>query len=268
MGLMPSIEQIHRALDVNEANVALGNEVFEAAGATFVRNREAPRIYDANHVANIQVASLAEIDALFSRVEQEFAGFGHRRFHVDHRTHPAVVGRLIQEGYERDEGLVMLLEGDLIGASKEFDIRPVLSGKAWEQFAELKLEDWLEGREKQGRSPEPDVGNAMVRVDRGKCPPVQYFLAYVGQAPAGYFNAWEGIDGMGQVDTLFTRQKFRHRGIATALIHHCVAAARNRGAQDVLIIADAGDTPKQLYAALGFEPVAVSTRYWRQVEAR
>ena len=37
-----------------------------------------------------------------------------------------------------------------------------------------------------------------------------------------------------------------------ALIHHCVADARAKGAEDVLIGAIAGDPPKHAYAAMGF----------------
>ena len=99
---MPSTDNINRALDVNDANLSLGNEVFAAAGATFVRNRSAPDIYDANHVTGIKAQSIAEIDALLQRVDTEFAGYRHRRFDTDHRTHPTLVARLHLEGYERN----------------------------------------------------------------------------------------------------------------------------------------------------------------------
>jgi GNAT superfamily N-acetyltransferase len=266
MALVASLDLIHQALDLNDANLALGNETFVAAGATFVRNRDAPDIYDANHLTNIRLSSAAEIDALFTRVEDEYAANKHRRFDTDHRTHPAVIARLRLEDYERSEGLVMLLEGELNGTPGEHDIRPISSEEDWAAYASLKQEDWLEYREKQGRPPEPDVAEAMIRVDRGKSPPVQYFLARVDGKPAAYFNAWAGSDGLGQVEDLFTLPKYRNRGLATALIHRCVAHCRDGGAERVIIVADPTDTPKQIYARLGFRPVAVNAHYLKRLE--
>jgi len=260
-----SLDLIHRALDVNDANLALGNESFGAACATFVRNRDAPDIYDANHVTNIRVTNRDEVDALFARVEEEFAGYKHRRFNTDHRTHPAAVARLRLEDYERSEGLVMVLEGEPTGRPKEHDVRSVASEESWAEFAKLKRQDWMEYRKKQDRPAEPEVAESMVRVDRGKCPPVQYFLAYVEGKAAAYFNSWAGFDGVGQVEDLFTLPEYRHRGLATALIHRCVADCRAKGARYVVIVADPTDTPKNIYSELGFRPVAVNAHYIKRL---
>jgi len=263
-----SLDLIHRALDVNDANFALGNEVFGAVGASFVRNRAAPDIYDANHVANIRVGSPDEVESLFARAEKEFAGFKHRRFDTDHRTHPAVVARLRIEDYERSEGLVMLLDGELNGSPPEHDIRPVVNDEDWADFAKLKIEDWLEYRQKQGRPAEPEVAQAMVRVDRGKCPPVQYYLARVGGQPAAFSNSWSGIGGIGQVEDLFTLPEYRNRGLAAALIHRCVADCREKGARHVVIVADPSDTPKQIYARMGFRPLALNAHYFKRLDGQ
>lgn len=80
---------------------------------------------------------------------------------------------------------------------------------------------------------------------RAKQPPVQHWLACVDGKPVAYFNSWSGIDGVGQVEDLFTHPEFRHWGIATALIYRCVADARGKGAGPVVIVADATDTPKR-----------------------
>ena len=106
----------------------------------------------------------------------------------------------------------------------------------------------------------------MVGVDRAKCPPVQYFLASVDGKPAAYFNAWEGINGLGQVEDLFTLPEYRNRGIAKALIHRCVADCRARGASQVIIVADPSDTPMHIYAAMGFRPIAGNAHYWKRLD--
>ena len=59
---------------------------------------------------------------------------------------------------------------------------------------------------------------------------------------------------------LFEKLDNLRRGIATALIAHAVGDARNRGAGPVLIGADPDDTPKHMYAAMGFRPFCLTHR--------
>jgi GNAT superfamily N-acetyltransferase len=256
-----------KALDIDDANHRLGNEVYEAAGATFVRNRQAPDIYDANHVASIRVTTDAQVDELFRRVDEDFADCAHRRFDTDHRTYPPLIARLRLDGFERSEGLAMVLEGDLIGRAREHDIRPVETDDDWAAFEELKVENWAEARRKQERPLDLHVGRSMAGVRRSKCPPTRYYLAYVDGEPAGFFNAWSGVGGIGQVEDLFTLPRYRNLGIATALIHTCVAESRAGGARTVVIFADPSDTPMHIYAQMGFRPVAVVAQYTRQLKA-
>lgn len=250
-----------RALAVNQANLALGHDVFTADGATFVRNAKYRRIYDANHVANVTASAPAEIERLLRRVETEFAHCAHRKFHVDFKTPPAFEARLHLDGYQLSHSLVMLLEGDLLGAPKPCDIRPVDSDAAWAAFDDLHAVDWAEYAARTGARGDHMVGIDMARTQTLKSPPVRYWLAYADGEPRGYFNSWAGIDGVGQVESLFVQAEYRHRGIATALIHHCVADARAHGAGPVVIVADASDTPKRMYAAMGFRPVALKREY-------
>lgn len=249
------------ALDVNAANHALGNEASQAAGATFVRNRSYPRIYDANHVTGIAASTPEEIEALLLRVEKEYWHCGHRRFDVDFRTPPEVAARLALEGYRRDDALVMLLEGELAGKAPAHEIRAVRSDADWEEYGRLFAMDWAEHMQRHRRPAEPDVGMAAAAVHRLKQPPVQYWLACVGGKAVAYMNSWPGMNGMGQVEDLFTHPEFRHGGLATALIHRCVADCRRKGAGPVVIVADPGDTPKRMYAALGFRPVAIASTW-------
>jgi GNAT superfamily N-acetyltransferase len=110
----------------------------------------------------------------------------------------------------------------------------------------------------------PDVawlGADMVRVHRGKSPPVRYWLAYVDGRPRGFVASLVGPNATGQVEDLYIEPEMRHRGLATALIHRAVADCRAQGAGPVLIVADGSDTPKTMYAAMGFRPTAVEHKY-------
>lgn len=246
--------------------LALGNDRFEADGATFIRNRSVPEIRDANHVAHVTASTPDEIDRLLARVEHEFDGFSYRRFDLDFTTPPGFEARLAFEGYQHADMLVMLLDGELATDAKLCDIRPVTDDADWEAYAALHDVDWRDYVQRLGRPEGVWTASAMVRSRRSKSPPVNYWLAYVDGEPRAYCASWAGIDGVGQVEDLFTHPDFRQRGLASALIQHCVADCREHGASAVVIVADPADTPKHMYAAMGFRPVALTRHYWKSVE--
>jgi predicted GNAT family acetyltransferase len=72
-----------------------------------------------------------------------------------------------------------------------------------------------------------------------------------------FLNSWEGENGVGQVEDLFTHPEYRHQGLATALLAHCVTDARAHGAGPVIIGCEPNDTPKHMYAAMGWRPLYV-----------
>jgi GNAT superfamily N-acetyltransferase len=257
---------VRRAIAVDEANRSLGAEVFRAHGATFVRSRTLPIIHDLNHVGTVRTADAKEIDALMARVEQEFAGYRHRQFVLDPETPAALEARLVQDGYDDVEAsLVMILEGELRVANRPHDIRAVTTDADWHAYARLKRLDWAERAARLGLGPLPEVGEGLIQAYRAKVPPLRYWLALADGEPRAFFSSWEGIDGVGQVEDLFVEETHRHRGVANALIHHAVTDARRTSAGPIAIIADLTDTPKTMYAAMGFRPVAVVRKYTKHV---
>jgi len=254
------------ALAVNQAFHALGNERFEADGAIFIRNRETPAIWDANHVTQVTASTPQEIERLLERAEREYAGFPHRRFDLDFTTPPQFEARLALEGYQGSDALVMLLEGDLVGSAKPYNIRPVTDEAEWQAYVPLHDLDWRDYREKIPGSFDEESARQMMRSRRSKSPPARLWLAYLDGKPRAYCSSWAGQGGMGLVEDLFTHPDLRGRGLATALIHHCVAEARKEGAGPVVIVADATDTPKQMYAAMGFRPLAVVSTYRKDIK--
>lgn len=183
-----------KALATTRALAALGIESFEAAGATFVRDRKVPRLVQSNYVTNVEVSTTKEIDVLIERLEVEYADAQHRRFEVDFTTPAEFEARLACEDYAVSTSLIMVLEGDLAATPPVYDMRPVDNVEAWSIMAE-----------------------------------------------------------------------FKRRGIATALVHHCVADARACGAGPVVAVTDAADTPKHMYAAMGFRPVAILRDYLKTI---
>jgi GNAT superfamily N-acetyltransferase len=249
------------AIRIDQEHEALGHRTFTAAGAVFVRNPELPDIHVANYARSVQADSPDEIEGVLARAEREFAGCPHRCFEVDVDTPPTFEGRLVFEGYEARDFVLMVLEGELEGRPKAADLRLAADEKGWAEADRLKKLDWAETRAKLGRDPLPNVGERLARLARLKAPPDRKWLAYVEGEARGMASVWDGVDGAGQVEDVFVEPEYRHRGLGTALIHCCVADCRARGSNAVVIVADAGDTPQTMYAAMGFRPVATKRRY-------
>jgi GNAT superfamily N-acetyltransferase len=263
---MTNSDLISKACATSGAYLALGNEHFLAAGASFVRNRETPGRFDSNHVGGITASTPAEIDELLQRTEVEFEGFRHRRFDIDPLTPPEFVAHLVLDGgYSVSQGIWLVCEGELRARPKRIEIREVLSEEDWAAYAGHS-EQWLrDDRAKQGQTYAKSEALERLEAHRLKHPPVRSWLAFEHGEARAHLSSWPGENGVGMVEDLFTQLEYRHRGLATALIAHCVADARARGAGPVIIGADPDDTPKHMYANLGFRPLYVSHNYLRSV---
>ena len=165
--------------------LGLGHEVFHADGAIFVRDRDLPDIWEANHVTGVGAASPDEIDRLLDRVEREYAGFGHRRFDVDVTTPPAFEARLLLNGYGGREFLVMLLAGEVRTGAPVADIRECTGLEAWTTYERLALEDWRESARRRGVPVDDGVGVGLARSHRRRSPPARGWLASADGAPRG-----------------------------------------------------------------------------------
>lgn len=154
----------------------------------------------------------------------------------------------------------MVLEGPLRGDPPPFRIEHVVRDAEWDAFEVLQALDWAEGGTD---AREPGLAAEMAATMRPKAPPMRCWLGYVGGVARGYVWSWPGLSGMGQVESLFVHPEFRHRGLATALLHESVRDCRDLGAGPVVIVADAAGTPRDMYAAMGWRAVAVRRSYLR-----
>ena len=259
--------RVDRAID--EFPFYAGGERFESQGAVFVRNRSIPDKYYANHVEQVTASSPEEIARLSARIEVEFEGYRHRCFYVDRDTPTEFEAWLVMEGYQRTDSLVMVLTDELHGTPKSHKIVLVETDAHWQALYELIV---LADRE-FGNSPRETCDE---RISEGRAqriaamqsvsPPVRYWLAYGEDGPRALISSWTSSDGIGVLDYLFTHPDYRHRGLATAVVHHCVADSRARGAGPVALEADPAGTPKHMYAAMGFRPLSVSHEYLKTFE--
>lgn len=264
---MRDADLLRRVFDARAAYNELGNAVIEEARARFVRNPEIPDVHDANVTTWVAAATEDEIADVLVRAEEIYAGLRHRKVMVDPATPPPFEARLVLEGYEPHPHVELVLEGELRASpGTSVDLRLAESDDDWRSLTALWQRSHEEEVEKgQHDAWGPGVTKQMVTAKQLKAPHLRFWLARVGGTDAAFFSSWPGRDGMGIVEDLFTEPEFRHRGLATALICHSVADARARGAGPVAISARPDDTPKHMYAALGFRPFAISRTYVKSV---
>ena len=259
---MPDL--VTRAYETELAWLALGHALRRSKRMTFVREARTPEVYDANFAAFPRAETPAEVDAAIAEIEAEFAGVEHRQIFWDPGTSLPFEARLQLDDYAAHDEVVLVLEGALPARTGGVEIRPVERDADWDAVTELCWLDHQEEVAKGFHGPWPRaITEQVVACKRWKAPAVRFFIARVDGVDCGFFSGFPGENGVGMVEDLFTRADFRGRGIARALISACVDDARARGAGPVLIGARPDDTPKQMYAALGFRPLCVRRAYLR-----
>ncbi len=225
-------------------------------GASFLRNEDAPDRHDANHVRRIRLDAEADVDAFFAEVERFYAGLPFRSLRVGPFTTPlAVEARLLHEGYRQTPELVMAANGPLAGRAADIEIVKLEGEAGWRTLQALLDAD---------RDSAAAAAEQTGRLNRRRGDAYTWFLAMADGRAVGHFSE-RTRDGAGYLEDLFVLREYRMRGIATALVHRAAASARSKGARFVFLPADAGDTPKETYARMGFTPVYALRNYWKPV---
>jgi GNAT superfamily N-acetyltransferase len=263
------------ACETNFAYLALGNERFDAHGASFIVNKRTPRRHDANCVGMVRT-EVAETDALLARIEDEFSNYQHRTWGIDALTPPQTAARLaLEEGYRGNDALVHVLEADLriatrLGATPpdHIEVREVLSEQDWVAYRELDAMWWEETSTGFFGPYDPELHDEFMVYRRLKAPQARAWFACVEGVPRAFFSSWPGENGVGIVEDLYCHPEFRHRGLATSLIVRTVADCRERGAGPVIINSDINETPKRMYAAMGFRPLFIHRNYTKRLDEK
>jgi ribosomal protein S18 acetylase RimI-like enzyme len=246
-----------RALDHLEwlARAVAQREV-EVPGGVAILDDRTPRLWDANHVIAIEPEGL-DAQALAdgcARVADE-AGLAHRMVVLPDSGEAA----RLHDGFARmhwdlDRHLVMALRREPDRPPPDVEVRAVrfvavkgprraiVLDEPWgsqEVAEQVLLRDWLIAE----------------RVDdRG-------FAAFVDGRPAAFCRLISG-SGVGQVEDVATLPDHQNRGLARAVVTAAMDASRAAGHELTIVVADADDWPRELYARLGFDDLTLIHR-WR-----
>ncbi len=225
-----------------------------------------PQVYDGNLIAALRAETAEQMAQVLAFADELHEGLGHRHILAGPDTTALALAAMAQAGYAADPAIQLLLQGELKGpAPQPLDLRPVESEEDFGSAARL-MRLWAE---EDNAKPDAkfqyseEVSRQMAMSLAAKSPAFRRFLVRMDGIDVGVFGSFAGSNGVGMVEDLYTVPSYRHRGVARALIHHCVNDARSRGAEHVLIGADPDDTPRFFYQALGFEPACITWSYLR-----
>lgn len=264
---MPLGNLVRDIADAYSWHRSLGNQITDSRYCRLIADPSNPDVWSSNHVSRITASLPEEVDAVFADMERHFAHCTHRLASVDCFTPPLFVARLAMLNYqELSPTLQMVLTGKLAPISAPpLTFREVVSEDDWQELGRLVEADHREG-ERTNRTPlSPHVTRGIVQGYRKKTGQAcRFFTTHLESTPCGYGSAILCPNGLGMIEDLFTLRSYRGKGVASALIRHCVEQLRLRTSSPVFLGSHAAEQPKHLYNRLGFEPVLLTREYLRQ----
>ena len=232
-------DDLTRAYAFLERGDMYGNRRVASTVGTAVYLDELPKRLDANYLRVERSAEAAEIESEAARLERRMVFLPD----TEHGEHVApyfgdrgwIVRRTLLMAQRREPELEADLS--LVEEVEEVDLRHARAllnaGQPW--GAPEVMEQLFAGKHVIGRLME-----------------ARYFAVKVDGEVVSYTDLYQdGPDA--QVEDVGTLHEHRGRGYATALVLAAIAAAREKGAEFVLLVTDYEDWPKTWYQRLGFD---------------
>lgn len=197
-----------------------------------------------NHLS-VDLGAQASADELIEEAQVVFAEHGvlHRKVTIDDDLGERIAPRFRELGWHVEELLVMIHRG----------VRPDVDTSAVEEVDPSELEPlWIKGIRTE-ITDDAEVRQLLVaQHGRREGADVRYLAARVDGEIASYCELFLA-DGVGQIESVMTLEKFRGRGLAKAVVARAIEESLGAGSELTFIVADAHDFPKDIYGKLGFE---------------
>ena len=243
---------------------AKGYPLHTADGVAAVVTPAYPETWDANWIT---AAPDAAPGAVLAAVDRHFGAHAHQVVWADCLTDPGVEAALALAGFSvANTTIEMLATGPVTSPHPlpALSLRPVDAAN-WAELAGLVRRDHVEGR--RTHHTDAAVGAGLLDGMRRKLGACRFWLIDAGTDAAVYGMSAVCPNGLGLIESLFTVPAQRGRGLMSAFIVDAARRLRDAGCDGVFLDAHAEDTPKHLYARLGFAAVALN-RTWVRARAR
>ncbi len=244
MTILPSFQNIE-----NFSALVEENELFSQFS-----NRSLLHHYEANYIQLHFNPVLAEFSLLEEMYLEDLkqTGQSYLNFHWPQNTglYMDVLDHLSKKGYKLGRLELLHLQ------PQHFTKRPANPTAKIVQVTDDTFEAFLSLNAAEDRKQSQGFAahKASVYCYQYQCPHVTFLLAFVQQQAAGALTLIASPDYL-EVDNVLTSAPWRKRGIATEMLAAIVKQAARLG-KEVILLADAEDTPREMYLKLGFQPVA------------
>jgi GNAT superfamily N-acetyltransferase len=240
----------------------LGHEPVRGGGATIVATPDWPDTWDANFALPEPGATAAGVIGAMDR------HMPHTRWRVvavDALTDPAFEAEIALADFAPRTTLIEMLAPRITAhrGGPAITTQLITDGAGWNRLEPLVRADHREGL--RTGTVDAAVSNGLLSSMRRRAPPCEYQLILIDGEAVGYGMTVRCPNGLALIEELFTLPAWRKRGAMSAFIAAEFARLTAQGCDAMFLDAHAHDTPKHLYAQLGFAPVAV-TRHWVREE--
>jgi GNAT superfamily N-acetyltransferase len=214
-----------------------------------------PRIWSRNVLFANENLESADAGALAIEAERIFGprGLAHRKVElVDDEA-----GTRLEAGFRE---LGWTVQCDVVMAARRAPDRETETSQVDEVSFEDLVPAWSEGWRTEPEVEDEEVVQQLAENRRVIMSAVdtRFFAARVDGTVASYCELYS--DGStGQIENVFTFERFRKRGLARAIVSRALDESRAAGHDLTFLLADRDDWPKELYRKLGFDEIG---RMW------
>jgi GNAT superfamily N-acetyltransferase len=224
-----------------------------------------PDVWDVNHADAVAAETDLETESVFAAMDAHLAHTAWRVVHTDCFTSDAFLARLAFDDFiERPATILMALSGALADRGADITLKPVFGDADWDALLPLVVANHAERQSVDDLGLTPEFSRMMTETYRMKSPAYAFHLVMEDDRPVAYGACAAAPNGVGVIEDLFTLQDARHRGVARGMIAALVDRLRIAGCRTIFLGAEADDSPKRLYARLGFRPVTLARTWVRR----
>ena len=221
---------------------------------TVLYNDDFPRRYDSNFLRVERPVGTATPRELAAEADRLLAGLAHREIVVPEAGEGARLSAGFHRmGYEVDRLVTMVLRQP--PGTPPLAVREVRAADVREAIVTTNRE--------LGVSSEDAEMLADFRSVAEEAAGTRFFAVELEGSIVAYCELYER-DAAAQIEDVNTLTAYRGRGAGTSVVLAAAAAAVDRGANLIWLVADADDWPQHLYGRLGFTPIGHSWQFVRQ----
>jgi ribosomal protein S18 acetylase RimI-like enzyme len=250
--VIPENSVTARAREWRDAgHAAVCDSIEPWAHGTIARASRYPTYYDFN-VLRVEEDVELDVRELAAQADEALAGLGHRRVDFDLvATGDSRRAAFEAAGWKATRLLWMLQQAPVPSG----DAGPAVEEVDYDETEELRLswhlEDFAETEYERFR-----IGAREIAMAKGTRVLV---IREQGEPIAFTQVQWDG--GSAEINGVYVHPEHRGRGLGTAITRAAIAVASE--AEDLWIVADDEDRPKDLYARLGFRTVWTTIEFLR-----